>query len=301
MVRRILFPMLMALAMLVLTSVVLVHSSVRAGGKECSGSDCPPRVPVAAGTCADPINVNPGGQFTGNTAGHANNHDVYSCSAWLESGPEVIYSVNVVTPVLPGNITAEISELPPGVDLDVFILAPGGCVAGVCADSGSYGDVSATAGGLGEGTYYIAVDGFTGDEGSYVLNVGLTGGPSLAYTPSNPAPIDGAFEVSPVGTVLSWDGGHPSGDLAEVYYYVYIREEGEATGSQAPCSPVLEAGDVSRLSCSSPGVLKPNTRYSWWVIVESFGPGGYGLVSGPFWEFSTAPGTYLPLVLRGSP
>lgn len=297
--RAILFLMVVALALSALTSVAFARGSVQTGGGEPPAEDDTPAVSAAAGTCADPIDTGWGGQFAGATAGYANSHDFYGCSGWEESGPEVIYSVNVSYSDTPNSITAELSNLPPGVDLDVFILSSDGCVAGSCAGSGSYGDATATAEGLSPGDYYIAVDGYHGAQGGYVLTVSEVAGTSLAFAPSNPSPAPGTTDVGARLLELSWDGGHQSGSAAGVTYYVYVREEGKPAGSQASCSPVTALGDVSRLSCSAL-MLKPGARYYWWVVAESASLGGYGRVPGPIWEFTTLPDTYLPLVLHGS-
>jgi hypothetical protein len=121
----------------------------------------------AVGTCSIPQSlIACGQQVSGDTTGRASHIDTYDCSAWDESGPEVVYSLELPDTFAPYDVTTTLSGL--SVDLDVFILPGDGCYGGQCL---SYGDESATASGLAGGTYYIAVDGYTGAAGSYTLSV----------------------------------------------------------------------------------------------------------------------------------
>ena len=123
------------------------------------------------GTCADPLPILCGQQLTGDTSGRANNLSTYSCSPWDESGPETIYTFTLAA----GNnytVSAQLSEL--SVDLDVFLLAAGGCDAGQCLTTDSFGSSTATAGNVAPGTYYVAVDGYQGVAGTYTLSLTCT-------------------------------------------------------------------------------------------------------------------------------
>jgi hypothetical protein len=299
MARAIVFLVIVALAIAATTPAVFARGFAQEGGVEYPAGGRSPEIPAADGTCNQPLDAGVGGQFAGSTAGHANLLNSYSCSGWDESGPEVIYTTWVSFSAAPGTITAALSDLSPGVDLDVFILSASGCPAGTCADAGTYGDMTATASGLPAGDYYIAVDGYLGAQGSYVLTVSQTGGTSLPYIPSNPSPASGATGIDARSLQLGWDGGHSQGSAAGVTYYVFLREDGQPAGSEASCSPFNALGDASRLSCSGL-MLKPKTRYHWWVVAESVSLGGYGLVTGPSWEFTTLPDVYLPLVRRNN-
>jgi hypothetical protein len=119
------------------------------------------------GTCLipQPI-VSCGQQISGDTTGHPSRHDSYDCSTWDESGPEMIYSLELPAALAPYTVTATLSDL--SVDLDVFILPGGGCYQGHCL---TYDNLSASASDLSGGTYYIAVDGYVGAAGSYTLSV----------------------------------------------------------------------------------------------------------------------------------
>ncbi len=122
----------------------------------------------AVGSCTAPLALACGQQVAGNTTGLASHHDSYDCAAWDESGPEIIYSVSLPAASAPYTITATLSDLAVGLDLDVFLLPAGGCRGKQCA---AYGNVSATASGLAAGTYYVVVDGFDGAAGSFTLDL----------------------------------------------------------------------------------------------------------------------------------
>ena len=103
----------------------------------------------------------------GDTRGNPSNVSAYSCNpAWVENGPEQVY---VVTVTAKTSISAWVSALLPGADLDVFILSapyPDSCVA--------YGNWIATHSATA-GTYYIVVDGYLGSASSFRLDVTCEG------------------------------------------------------------------------------------------------------------------------------
>jgi hypothetical protein len=125
----------------------------------------------SVGTCSIPQSlIACGQQVSGDTTGRANHIDDYDCVGWDESGPEVVYSLDLPTALAPYTITATLSDL--SVDLDVFLLSTEGCYAGDCAGDTSNPDGdTATATGVTGGTYYIVVDGYSGAAGSYTLSV----------------------------------------------------------------------------------------------------------------------------------
>lgn len=133
-----------------------------------------------AGVCAAPLTIACGQQVNGDTSVYSNNHDTYSCESWPgdESGPETIYTF-----ALGGSgsytVSVELSNLL--VDLDVFLLSH--CSTGQCLTAGSYHDAAFTIADVPAGTYYIAVDGYNGMEGSYTLSLTCTGGSNPTYLP----------------------------------------------------------------------------------------------------------------------
>jgi hypothetical protein len=142
---------------------------------ETNAWQCDTRMPVwcvadeadTVGTCSIPQPITCGQQVRGDTTGRASHIGDYGCSAWDESGPDVIYSLDLPTTFAPYDVTATLSDL--STDLDVFILPGDGCYQGQCL---AYDNLSASATGLSGGTYFIAVDGYSGDVGSYTLSVG---------------------------------------------------------------------------------------------------------------------------------
>jgi len=125
--------------------------SVRCG----KGLDCTTAIPASCG-----------GSYQGNTTGANANVTYYKCCSWEESGPEEVYALTTETA---GHITATLSGIEAGVDLDVFLLP-------ACDESSAlaYGDHSASYSLAPPGTYYIVVDGYKRSSGSYILNVDCT-------------------------------------------------------------------------------------------------------------------------------
>jgi CSLREA domain-containing protein len=132
----------------------------------------PYAVAAPSGTCANPLPIACGQQVSGDTSAYANNHDGYTCG-WDATGPEVIYGFT-----LPAgssyNVTAELLSFPSGQDLDLYLLAAGGCDAGQCLQPDSCGDVEATARSVPPGTYYVSVDGYGGASGTFDLRLTCT-------------------------------------------------------------------------------------------------------------------------------
>jgi hypothetical protein len=132
-------------------------------------------VGTGRGTCCLPLLIGCGHTVVGETTGRGSAIDRYSCMPpeWPleESGPEVLYALRLAGGL--HDVTATLSDLG-GVDLDVFILSSAGCDAGTCLQDESYGDNSATASYVMPGTYFIAVDGYDGVEGTYTLTVSCT-------------------------------------------------------------------------------------------------------------------------------
>ncbi len=95
--------------------------------------------------------------------GANSNVTTYNCIGWDESGPEKVYKI---TTIGTKNIAATLSNLSSGADLDVFILS--NCSSNSCLANG---DTTATYNNATQGTYYIVVDGYLSNSGSYTLTV----------------------------------------------------------------------------------------------------------------------------------
>lgn len=109
--------------------------------------------------------------LTGDNSGGPNNVDYYSCSSWLEDGPEVVYQLLV--PFDGINLTATIGDL--SQDLDIFLLPV--CNEGSCITYGHY-TFNIT---LPAGTYFLVVDGYHGAVSSYTLTIECTDVPPLYF------------------------------------------------------------------------------------------------------------------------
>lgn len=95
------------------------------------------------------------------TVGLTNVNSVYSCAPTTdESGPEAIYQF---TAPFTGTATAQLVSS--ATDLDVLVLK-GVCKANTCV---KFGDKQATFTMTQGETYYLAVDGWSGNKGSYTL------------------------------------------------------------------------------------------------------------------------------------
>jgi hypothetical protein len=70
--------------------------------------------------CSAAVSASCGGSYQGDTTGAHSNITYYGCSSWDESGPEEVY---VLTTGAAGDITATLSDMDAGVDLDVFMLS----------------------------------------------------------------------------------------------------------------------------------------------------------------------------------
>jgi hypothetical protein len=127
--------------------------------QECVDGTC---IDLPTLSCVDATPITcAGGAVTGTTVGGSEAVERYSCTNWTESGPEVVY---VFTAPADGSYTFQLSvdEL---IDLDLFVLGAD-CDPTTCL---AHGDTAATFTATAGTTYYIVVDGYGGDEGSFVL------------------------------------------------------------------------------------------------------------------------------------
>jgi cysteine-rich repeat protein len=142
-------------------------------GEECDdgntgdGDGCSAICELEGGTCAAGFSVSCGAMDAWSTTGPGSTDrvDEYACVGWNETGREYTYQF---TAAADADVTVTLT--PDGlIDLDVFVLldASGGCVAGNCV---AYGGTTATFAATVGSNYYVVVDGFGGDEGSYTIS-----------------------------------------------------------------------------------------------------------------------------------
>ncbi len=129
------------------------------------------------------------------------------------------------------------------------------------------------------GSYDIKViaedeHGLQSKEWSLVLTVTISAQNQAPYTPSSPAPSDGATNQD-INVDVSWTGGDPdTGDT--VTYDVYF-EAGDSTPDS------LVSNDQSETSYD-PGILNFETHYYWKIISKD----NHGATKeGPVWDFTT--------------
>lgn len=127
----------------------------------CEGS-CARPIPIA---CDVTVSVT-------DTSIFASAIDLYPCSRWDESGPEVVFEFSVDRPGV--DVVATLTNL--SADLDVYLVDPAGCEVGQCLTGESYGDNEASAADLEPGTYGVVIDGFDGAAGSASLRLDCGGG-----------------------------------------------------------------------------------------------------------------------------
>jgi cysteine-rich repeat protein len=143
-------------------------------GNTTDGDGCSSTCTFEGGTCTPEWDLTCGDEDRWATTnfGATDVVDNYSCVSWSETGPEYTYSY--VAPQT-GEVTVALSDLDTGVDLDIFVLSSDG---GVCdsANCLAYGSLSATFDAVEGETYYLVVDGYLDDEGSYTINVDCAGG-----------------------------------------------------------------------------------------------------------------------------
>jgi len=161
------------------TYYIVVDGSDDAFGAFSLSFDCtqqPSPTPLPGSSCSEAIPITCNSVYSGNTTNYPMNIETYSCTSWTESGPEIIYELNLDTDYT--SISATLSDL--STDLDIFVLAscdPDDCV--------SFGDYAAhlTGSPIQHGIYYYIVDGYNGDSGSYTLELSCT-------QPASPTPTN---------------------------------------------------------------------------------------------------------------
>ena len=124
---------------------------------------------LEGGVCAPTEAASCGWSVSANTteAGATNAIDSYPCSSWDATGPELAYTF---VPTESGSVTATLSDIESGQDLDLYILADegAGCDSNTCY---AYGNVGASFDVVAGETYYLVVDGYFGAAGSFVLDL----------------------------------------------------------------------------------------------------------------------------------
>jgi len=145
-------------------------------GNLANGDGCSSTCTIESATCTPAWDITCGDEDRWNTSYYGSTTDVdsYSCVSWDETGPEYVYTFQAPQT---GQVTATLSGLESGVDLDVFVLdggnGNGSCSAGSCI---AYGNLSASFDAQAGHTYYVAVDGYDGAQGDFTMTMSCGGG-----------------------------------------------------------------------------------------------------------------------------
>lgn len=99
-------------------------------------------------------------ELAGDTTGGSDTADAYDCRPWNESGPEVVYTIDVVA-----DIQLHVRLTPSAADLDLFLLS--GCDPTLCVAA----HTSEFLADLGPGTWHLVVDGYDGAAGAFDLTL----------------------------------------------------------------------------------------------------------------------------------
>ncbi len=172
---------------------------------------------------------------------------VYPCSGWDATGPELSWAF---TATGTGQVTATLSDIEDGQDLDVYVLAEtgAGCDADDCL---GYGNTEATFDVTSGNTYYLVVDGYEGAAGSFTLDVTcgfIPGDDDDAADDDDIAPDDD--DIAPDDDDIAPDDDDfvpPPEDCADG-----VDNDGDGL---ADCEDPDCAADPA---CSSPGVCSPD-------------------------------------------
>ena len=145
------------------------------GAMDCSDSDCSTD-PACSGatTCTPDALLLCGLEGDGSTVGQTNDVQDYSCTTLTESGPEYVYQFLTTT-----NVTATVDLTNMSSDLDLFAIddQAGECDPSNClTDSVGVGDESIVLNPAGAHIYYLSVDGFAGNSGTYHIAATCSGG-----------------------------------------------------------------------------------------------------------------------------
>jgi hypothetical protein len=105
--------------------------------------------------------------------GAPSNVDVYGCGPWDESGPEVVYMLQI--PFDGTSMSATLSDMT--ADLDIFLLSD--CNEDACLHAE---DFLLEYWFMEAGTYYLVVDGYDGAVSDYTLTITCAGVPPVYFT-----------------------------------------------------------------------------------------------------------------------
>lgn len=150
-------------------------------------------VSVAGETCSDPFVISASGTFTGNTNLAVNDYSQSSsCTGYNSTGPDVVYRISLQAG---DRLQASLQPSNSSWDCSIYLVTScqnisTSCVAG--QDNGNPEEIDYTV--PTSGDYFLIVDGFGGQGGTYALTVNV----SAAPIPNDNC--NGAIDVTAGGT-----------------------------------------------------------------------------------------------------
>ncbi len=201
--------------------------------------------------CDDAVQLHDGVAYEGTTTGAPSEVDYYSCSDWLESGPEVVHVMEMADK---DNIKG-VLECESGIDLDLFLLSS--CSAWECIEYGQSTDVI-RAYDLDSGTYYVVVDGYWGDEGEYSL--------TLFRTPEIP---DSTPTSTPTGSPIATLTPTPTLTPTETPYPTSTSDPTALPSFTPAPSPTIETGPVGAFIKLNSAIFRPGDMFDLRLIVHN--------------------------------
>ncbi|MDY0003249.1 MAG: DUF4215 domain-containing protein, partial [Polyangia bacterium] len=140
-------------------------------GNTTSNDGCSSGCTLEGGTCSASWTLTCGSSDSWTTEYATNKINKYGCTTLTEGGPEYTYQFNATET---GPVTVTLTGIASGVDLDLFVLLQpfGSCAPGNCiAYSAGVGDETVTFEALAGQTYFIVVDGWQTNRGSYDISL----------------------------------------------------------------------------------------------------------------------------------
>lgn len=156
--------------------------------------------------CSNAIDAGCGFTYSGTNGIGVNNVAAYACQPYDESGPELVFALNVGA-----TSNVDIIMDTDGTDLDLFLLAS--CDENDCIGSSAsidHEEIHMVC--LDAGTYYVVVDGYAGNVGNFSLSIGCTtcgGGGNDNETCDTALPLDCGNVALTTDTSGSTDNYNP--------------------------------------------------------------------------------------------
>lgn len=190
---------------------------------------------VNGDTCADPFLITGTGTFTGNTNLAANDYeDSSGCTGYTSTGPDVIYRVSLLAG---DRFQASLQPSNTSWDSSLYLVTSCGSISTSCVagqDNGNPEAIDYTA--AASGDFFMVVDGFGGQGGTYSLDVTVTAAQLANDT------CAGALDVTAGGT-FTGDTTNAAADYTPIASGAGGCTGFNANSNDVAYSVVLQAGE----------------------------------------------------------